>query len=90
MGLYRAVMIGDDVETDVGGAMAAGLPGILVRTGKYRQDAVTARVTPTAIVDSIKDAPGTFTRIVPRLRSQPAASQRGWGTPGGMGLTSHS
>jgi len=31
-----AVMIGDDVESDVGGAMASGLGGVLVRTGKYR------------------------------------------------------
>lgn len=30
------VMIGDDAEADIGGAMAAGLEGILVRTGKYR------------------------------------------------------
>jgi HAD superfamily hydrolase (TIGR01458 family) len=29
-------MIGDDAEADAGGAMAAGLIGILVRTGKYR------------------------------------------------------
>jgi HAD superfamily hydrolase (TIGR01458 family) len=29
-------MIGDDAEADAGGAMAAGLMGILVRTGKYR------------------------------------------------------
>ena len=32
----EAVMIGDDVEADVAGAMAVGLAGILVRTGKYR------------------------------------------------------
>lgn len=31
----RAVMIGDDAEADIGGAMAAGLAGVLVRTGKY-------------------------------------------------------
>jgi HAD superfamily hydrolase (TIGR01458 family) len=31
-----AVMIGDDAEGDAGGALAAGLRGILVRTGKYR------------------------------------------------------
>lgn len=31
-----AAMIGDDVEADVNGALAAGLRGILVRTGKYR------------------------------------------------------
>jgi HAD superfamily hydrolase (TIGR01458 family) len=32
----EAVMIGDDVESDVNGAIDAGLRGILVRTGKYR------------------------------------------------------
>ena len=36
----RAAMVGDDVEADVGGAMDAGLAGILVRTGKYREDLV--------------------------------------------------
>lgn len=30
-----AVMVGDDAEADVGGALAAGLQGVLVRTGKY-------------------------------------------------------
>jgi ribonucleotide monophosphatase NagD (HAD superfamily) len=32
----EAVMIGDDVHDDVCAAVAAGLRGILVRTGKYR------------------------------------------------------
>ncbi len=32
----EAVMLGDDVEADVLGAVAAGLRGVLVRTGKYR------------------------------------------------------
>lgn len=31
-----AVMIGDDVENDVNGALAAGLQALLVRSGKYR------------------------------------------------------
>lgn len=35
----EAAMIGDDVESDVGGAMAAGLAGVLVKTGKYRPGA---------------------------------------------------
>jgi HAD superfamily hydrolase (TIGR01458 family) len=65
LGLERGVMIGDDLEADVGGAMAAGLAGVLVRTGKYRQEAVTARVTPTAIVDSIKDVPRLLMRMLP-------------------------
>ncbi len=32
----HAVMVGDDALADVDGALAAGLRGILVRTGKYR------------------------------------------------------
>ncbi|HKX80279.1 MAG TPA: TIGR01458 family HAD-type hydrolase [Novosphingobium sp.] len=35
----EAAMVGDDVESDVGGAMAAGLTGVLVRTGKYEAGA---------------------------------------------------
>ncbi len=65
MGLENAVMVGDDVEADVGGAMAAGLAGILVRTGKYRQDALPPEVTPTAVVDSIADVPEMLARILP-------------------------
>jgi HAD superfamily hydrolase (TIGR01458 family) len=54
----RAVMVGDDVESDIGGALGAGLAGILVRTGKYREDALRASgVEPTATVDSIADVP---------------------------------
>ena len=54
----RAAMVGDDVESDIGGALAAGLAGILVRTGKYREDAVQrSGVVPTAVVDSIADVP---------------------------------
>jgi HAD superfamily hydrolase (TIGR01458 family) len=65
LGLDQAIMVGDDVEADVGGAMSAGLPGVLVRTGKYREDALYARVTPTAIVDSIVDVPALLARMMP-------------------------
>jgi HAD superfamily hydrolase (TIGR01458 family) len=59
-------MVGDDVETDVAGAMDAGLAGILVRTGKYREEAVCAAgIEPTATVDSIADVPDL---LVPRPR----------------------
>ena len=55
----RAAIVGDDVETDVGGGMNAGLEGILVRTGKYREDFVReSGIEPTATVDSIADVPG--------------------------------
>lgn len=54
----EALMVGDDVEADVGGALAAGIDAVLVRTGKYRADAVRAAgVEPTATVDSIADLP---------------------------------
>jgi len=54
----RTVMIGDDVETDIGGAEAAGLRGILVRTGKFRQEALeSAPLTPKKIISSIAELP---------------------------------
>lgn len=34
--LSDVVMIGDDVDSDVGGALNAGTQAILVKTGKYR------------------------------------------------------
>ncbi len=53
-----AAMVGDDVESDIGGALGAGLAGVLVRTGKYRADTLReSGVEPTAIVDSIADVP---------------------------------
>jgi HAD superfamily hydrolase (TIGR01458 family) len=54
----KAAMVGDDVETDVGGAIDAGLAGILVRTGKYREDFVAkSGIEPTATADSIAEVP---------------------------------
>ena len=53
-----AAMVGDDVETDVVGAIRAGLRGVLVRTGKYREEtARRADPPPTAVIDSIADLP---------------------------------
>ena len=55
----ETVMVGDDVEADVGGALEAGLHGVLVRTGKYRPELVeSSGWRPTATVDSIADVPG--------------------------------
>ena len=54
----RAAMVGDDVESDIGGALAAGLAAVLVRTGKYREPAVReSGIEPTATVDSIAEVP---------------------------------
>jgi HAD superfamily hydrolase (TIGR01458 family) len=54
----EAVMVGDDVESDIGGALRAGLAAVLVRTGKYRDAAVSeSGIAPTATIDSIADLP---------------------------------
>ena len=44
------VMVGDDAQADVDGALAAGLQGILVRTGKYREGDETKISLPGATV----------------------------------------
>ncbi len=60
MGASReaTAMVGDDIESDIGGALASGLAGILVRTGKYRADRVReSGIDPTVTIDSIADLP---------------------------------
>ncbi|WP_433282173.1 HAD-IIA family hydrolase [Pseudonocardia xinjiangensis] len=54
-----AVMIGDDVESDVLGAQDHGLTGVLVRTGKFRPDAEdgVGGHRPQHVLDSIADVP---------------------------------
>jgi HAD superfamily hydrolase (TIGR01458 family) len=55
----ESVMVGDDVEADIGGAKAIGMRGILVRTGKFRPAALReAEPQPDAVLDSIADLPG--------------------------------
>ncbi len=52
----QVVMIGDDIDSDVGGAQQAGLKGILVRTGKYRVEyAAASPIRPDIVIDSIAD-----------------------------------
>ena len=54
----EAAMVGDDIESDIGGALRAGLAGILVRTGKYRGEVVRdSGIEPTATVETIADLP---------------------------------
>jgi HAD superfamily hydrolase (TIGR01458 family) len=51
----QVAVVGDDLEAEVGGAQAAGMRGILVRTGKFREEEVTRSSTrPEAILDSLK------------------------------------
>jgi len=53
----EAVMVGDDAESDVGGAIGAGLAGVLIRTGKYRQgDESMCSTAPTVLVADLAAA----------------------------------
>lgn len=53
-----AVMVGDDAESDVAGALSAGLgAALLVRTGKYRpNDETRFDPAPTTVVDDLAAA----------------------------------
>ena len=54
----RVAMVGDDVDNDVLAAQACGLQGVLVRTGKFRQETLAAADgDPDDIVDSFADVP---------------------------------
>ena len=54
----NVLIIGDDIENDVGGGQACGLTGVLVKTGKYREEvARESHITPDAVIDSIADIP---------------------------------
>ena len=62
----RSVMVGDDLESDVGGARAAGLVGVLVRTGKFSERALeTTAAPPDRVLDSIADLPGVLDDLLP-------------------------
>jgi len=55
----QTAMVGDDIDSDVGGAQNAGMKGILVKTGKYREELVRqSQVRPDLTIDSIADLPG--------------------------------
>jgi ribonucleotide monophosphatase NagD (HAD superfamily) len=50
----QVAMVGDDIDSDIGGAQRAGMKGILVRTGKYREHLVAqSAVKPDLILDSV-------------------------------------
>lgn len=50
-------MVGDDVVSDIAAGQSVGLPGVLVRTGKFRPDDLQRGIVPDAVVDSIADVP---------------------------------
>jgi HAD superfamily hydrolase (TIGR01458 family) len=55
----EAVMVGDDIEADIGGAKRVGMRAVLVRTGKFRPSALEgADPQPDGVIESIADLPG--------------------------------
>ena len=64
----EALMIGDDIQGDIGGAQAAGIKGALVRTGKFRDGDLEGDIRPDLILDSFADVPDRWADIIDVLR----------------------
>ncbi|MFJ9714506.1 HAD-IIA family hydrolase [Streptomyces sp. NPDC101213] len=65
-GAGEALMVGDDVESDVLAAQRAGIGGVLVRTGKFLPEALAAADgAPDHVVDSFADLPALLARLRP-------------------------
>ncbi len=59
VGAGEAVMVGDDIESDVLAAQRAGITGVLVKTGKYLPETHRdASGTPDHVIESFADLPG--------------------------------
>ncbi|WP_149830082.1 TIGR01458 family HAD-type hydrolase [Streptomyces tailanensis] len=58
VGAEEALMVGDDIESDVLAAQRAGVTGVLVRTGKYLPETHRAASgRPDHVIDSFADLP---------------------------------
>jgi HAD superfamily hydrolase (TIGR01458 family) len=50
----EVVMIGDDIDSDIGGAQVVGMRGVLVKTGKYREELASKTIVrPDAVISSV-------------------------------------
>ena len=60
------VMVGDDLDNDVLAAQVVGMRGMLVRTGKFRQERLDRHardqyaMQPAFVVDSVADLPAVL------------------------------
>lgn len=62
----EAVMVGDDIDSDVRGGQAIGMTGVLVKTGKYRSgDLETVGPVPDHVIDDI----GRLSELLGALRN---------------------
>src|SRR5215471_3815740 len=68
----QILMIGDDIEADVGGAQAAGLKAALVKTGKFRAADLDHAIRPEIVLDSVADLPGWWTAGQSQVPDEPS------------------
>lgn len=53
----KAIMIGDDIVADVDGGRKAGMRGLLVRTGKFREQDLDSSIEIDGLLESFADLP---------------------------------
>lgn len=53
----QTVMVGDDIVVDVCGARDAGMRGLLVRTGKFREQDPAGDIRAAGVLNSLADLP---------------------------------
>jgi phospholysine phosphohistidine inorganic pyrophosphate phosphatase len=56
------LMVGDDIESDIGGAQSAGMQAALVRTGKFRGLDLEGAIKPDTVWDSVAELPAWWER----------------------------
>ncbi|WP_406176196.1 HAD-IIA family hydrolase [Streptomyces sp. NBC_00996] len=66
VGPGEALMVGDDIESDVLAAQRTGITGVLVRTGKYQPESLqSASGEPDHVLDSFADLPALLHSAAP-------------------------
>ena len=61
----ETLMIGDDIENDIGGAQHAGIHGVFVTSGKHKADSpLLEKIHPDATLSSIDDLPAYLARSI--------------------------
>ncbi len=75
----EALMVGDDIESDVLAAQRHGITGVLVKTGKYLPETHRAADgTPDHVLDSFGDLPALLERLgLSRDRERPTPGTSG-------------
>lgn len=53
----EALMVGDDIQSDIASAQQAGLQAALVKTGKFKQSDLSGDISPDTVLGSIAELP---------------------------------